>query len=206
MKTKIAKYVGLAGLVGLLILSQKANAEEKFSFSGSLAGYSPFGDVIGLSGIPYGVEIEGDYGNEDIGFRSGFGFFSKKGYERTETREGWFNSRNGEVLEGEREGSELARFYAGLRVGRPWMYFGIGGVAAEANNVFQTTDKKGSRRENTTFVDRQNLHGVYGEFCIGGKFGKRENLSGFFKAGYDHFFDENKSRGIKFGAGVTLLY
>ncbi|MEK6856924.1 MAG: hypothetical protein AABX49_02830 [Nanoarchaeota archaeon] len=203
-KGKIAKYAGLVGLVGLLNLSQKANAEEKFSFSGSLAGYSPFGEVIGLSGIPYGVELEGDYGNEKVGFKSGLGFFSKTGYERTEFRDSFFGSRNGQVLEGERENSELARFYAGLRLGKPWMYFGIGGVAIEANNLFETRDKKGSRTEIREFHDRKNLHGIYGEFCIGGPLDKRKNLGGFFKASYDQFFDKDKSRGIKFGAGVIL--
>ncbi len=203
-KSTVAKTVGLAGLVGLLSLSQKANADEKFSFSGSLAGYSPFGGVVALNGIPYGFEIEGDYGNEEIGFRSGFGWFTKTGYKRTEFRDGWFDSRNTEVLEGERESSELARFYAGLRIGRPWMYFGIGGVVIEGKNLFETADRKGFRTETREFVDRKNLHGVYGEACIGGPLDKRKNLWGFFKATYDNFFDENKSRGIKFSAGVTL--
>lgn len=210
IKSRIARSVGLAGLAALLNFSQESRADSGFSFSASLGGYSPFGDVVALEGIPYGVELEGDYSlkNENIGVRGGAGWFTKGGYQRREFRTGWSDYRRREVLEGESESSEIARFYAGLRAGKPWAYVGFGGVAVEGKNTFETADRGFFRREVSEFVDRKSLHGIYGEFCAGGpikKDGKTDNrISLFLKGTYDKFFDKENSGGIKFNVGVTV--
>ena len=93
-RLRIAKTVGLVGLVGLLN-SSDVQSEEKFSISGSLGGYSPFGDIIALNGIPYGFEVEGDYGNRRTGFKAGGAWFTKTGDKRGE-----FSLLNRNVVEG----------------------------------------------------------------------------------------------------------
>lgn len=208
MKSRVAKTIGLAGLIGLMSLGKEANAEEKFSFSGSVGGYSPFGEVVAVNGIPYGVELEGDYGNNERGFRCGLGWFTKTGYERMKFSETLSGSKGREILEGERESSEMGRFYAGVRIGRPWAYVGFGAVAIEGKNLFETTDNGFFKREVRDFVDRKNLHGGYLDFCVGGpikkdvKDGNSINL--FFKGTYDRFFDKAGSSGIKFSIGAIF--
>ncbi len=197
-RSRVAEIFGLAGLVGLLSLND-AHAEGKFSISGSIGGYSPFGDVVALEGIPYGAEIEGDYGSNKIGFRGGFGWFTKIGDQRVE-----FGLLSKNIVEGERERAEIARFYGGLRLGNPWFYVGAGGVAIEGRNIFETADRKFLRQEFRQFVDRKSLHGVYGEFSVGAPIKKSKKAGVFFKGTYDHFFDEDKSRGVKFSAGITF--
>ena len=130
-RSRIAKAIGLAGLVGLLSLGEDSYAKSKFSISGSIGGYSPFGDVVALSGMPYGAEIDGCYGNNKIGFKGGFGWFTKIGDQRGE-----FGLLSKKIVEGERERAEIARFYGGLRLGNPWFYIGAGGVAVEGRNIF----------------------------------------------------------------------
>ncbi len=206
IKNRIARKIGLAGLVGLLSLSRGSHADSNFSLSASVGGYSPFGNVVALDGIPYGAELEGDYGNERMGVRAGASWFTKTGDQRKEFSDTY--TRNRRVLEGESESSGIARFYVGGRFGNPWAYVGLGGVAVEGRNVFETTDRKFFRQEVREVVDRKTLHGLYGEFCVGGPI-KRDKKTGkrmgfFFKGTYDNFFDRDNSGGIKFSAGITF--
>ncbi len=194
----IAKSVGMAGLVGLLNLND-VNAEEKFSISGGIGGYSSLGDVVALKGIPYGFEVEGDYGSSRLGVRVGGSWFTKMGDQRGE-----FSVINKNLVEGEQERAELTRFYGGLRFGNRWSYIGAGGVAIESQNIFETADRKFLRQELRRFVESKSLHGVYGEFSVGGPIKKNKKTGIFFKGVYDKFFDEDKSKGVKFSAGITF--
>ncbi|MBI2507882.1 hypothetical protein HYV89_02915 [Candidatus Woesearchaeota archaeon] len=197
-RTLIAKTVGFAGLIGLLNFSD-VNAEEKFSLSGSLGAYSPFGDVVALNGIPYGFEIDGDYGNERYGARIGGGWFTKFG-----DRRGEFGLIGKNLVEGEQERAELTRFYGGLRFGNRYTYIGIGGVAMEGSNIFEAADRKFLRQELKRSIDRKSLHGIYGEVSVGAPVKKNKKTGVFFRGTYDHFFDSDKSKGIKLSVGVTF--
>ena len=197
-RLRIAKTVGLVGLVGLLN-SSDVQSEEKFSISGSLGGYSPFGKVVALDVIPYGFEVEVDYGNKRIGFKAGGAWFTKTG-----DRRGEFSSLNRNLVEGEQERTELARFYGGLRFGNPWFYVGAGGIIVEGKNIFETADRKFLRQELMQSIESRSLHGAYGEVSVGGPIKKSKRAGIFLKGTYDHFFDKYKSSGIKFSAGITF--
>lgn len=221
IRSRIARSVGLAGLVTSLSLASPENseAETKFfedaNFSGSLSAgvYVPPNEGIGLGGIPLGVSLEFDYGNNSAGFVLGGGRYFKNGFKRV-VRDYSERSNTGEwgrKRESDKESFTATRINGGLRFGYPLTNLTGGWAIVEDGDLFETKRRKGifgRREETTSFPSSEVWHGPYIQLKIGKEIDERYGLGPFFKWSLDYltrremepFYTVRFELGINFGA------
>jgi|TARA_B100001971_G_C18129132_1_gene503820 hypothetical protein len=195
-----AGVVGSVALAALeLIPTGSALAQAKFSGSVALGWYHPSAGGIS-EGLPFGVGLRGDYGNQRAGFWGSASWFGK-----TQRSSDEYKLRGPGDME--RDGSNLLRIGAGVRIGSPLRNVSLGGIMGENDKYFVVGDRKFSSYELERNHDFSSFYGLTGGFTVGGKINDDDSYGLFFRGEGDYMlhqlFDE-PVWGINLSAGVNF--
>jgi len=195
MKTLTA--LTLAGLLGLSTIANARQPKASVSLYGGT--YLSMSEGLQVQGIPFGLGIGLDYGDNRFGVKGDLSYFTQLDYNNER-----INSR-GIVIEGEKAGSNLTRVSFGGRVGNQDVNFGAGFVGLEENNFFTQTENGFFTGNRTIDLPNKKMYpGAYGEFNVGGRIGKtrKRDVNGFFRGSFDYL--QNGVKGLMLSAGIKF--